>query len=106
MYRIALNVAISFFRREGRHDRRFAELDEAAGVADAGAVDPRVAMLLECIDELDPLNKALMLLHLDGYSHAEIADTVGITATNAATKLSRMRERLRIMMGEKTDGTR
>ena len=106
MYRIALNVAISFYRREGRHDWRFAELDEAADVADAQAENPRVTMLLECIDRLGPLDKALTLLQLDGYSHAEIAETVGITTTNAATKLSRIRERLRIMMGEKTDGTR
>ncbi|MBV9027040.1 MAG: sigma-70 family RNA polymerase sigma factor [Candidatus Eremiobacteraeota bacterium] len=106
MYRIALNVAISRFRREGRHDWRFSELDEAADVADGRPEDPRVTMLLECVDRLDPLDKALMLLQLDGYSHEEIADTVGITATNTATKLSRIRARLRIMMGEKTDGTR
>ncbi|MBV9232544.1 MAG: RNA polymerase sigma factor [Candidatus Eremiobacteraeota bacterium] len=113
MYRIALNVAISFFRRESRHGAGLVELDEAAPLRSASTENARVATLLECIEELQPLEKALMVLHLDGYNYAEIAEIVGITQTNAATKISRMRKRLRAMMdarfrtqGERTDGTR
>ena len=113
MYRIALNVAISFFRRESRYDAKRAELDEAAFIVESPIENARVATLLECIEELQPLEKALMLLHLDGYTYADIAEIVGITQTNAATKISRIRTRLRAMLGtrsrtqgEKNDGTR
>lgn len=60
--------------------------------------DPRAELLLECIDELNPLNKALVLLYLDGYTHAEIADVLGITPSNAATKLGRIKDTLRSAM--------
>lgn len=93
-YRIALNVAISFYRREERHERRRVTLDELPP-ADNVPEDPRVAELLECIEELDPLDKALVLLNLDGHSHAETADILGISETNSATKLGRIKDRLR-----------
>ena len=44
---------------------------------------------------LDPLNRALLLLYLDDHSYSEIATILGITETNVATKLSRLKERLR-----------
>ena len=93
-YRIALNVAISFYRRENRNEQLRVPLDEALPARE-GLEDPRVASLLECIDELGPLDKALVLLYLDGHSHAEIAEIVGISATNSMTKLARIKERLR-----------
>jgi RNA polymerase sigma factor (sigma-70 family) len=97
-YRIAFNVAISFFRSDARHTQRRAALDQAPASLENAPDDPRVALLLECIDELGPLDKALVLMHLDGYPHAEIADVLGITPTNAATKLGRIKDRLRRAM--------
>jgi RNA polymerase sigma factor (sigma-70 family) len=95
MYRIALNVAISFFRREDRHQRRRAPIEQAPPASERLPDDPLVARLLECIDDLGLLDKALVLLYLDGYSHSEIAGVLGITPTNASTKLARIKERLR-----------
>jgi RNA polymerase sigma factor (sigma-70 family) len=95
MYRIALNVAISSFRSEMRHAQRSVAVLEMPETAEPGPEEPRVAVLLECIDQLGPLDKALVLMHLDGFSHAEIADVLGITATNTATKLGRIKDRLR-----------
>ncbi|HEV3153696.1 MAG TPA: RNA polymerase sigma factor [Candidatus Baltobacteraceae bacterium] len=112
MYRISLNVAISFFRSEGRHVHRTTALEHAPELAEPIPEDPRVAVLLECIDELNPLDKALVLMHLDGYSYAEIADVLGISESNAGTKLARIKERLRRTMTahvakeETTNGTR
>jgi RNA polymerase sigma-70 factor (ECF subfamily) len=95
MYRVCLNVAISFFRSEERYIHTVRALDEIGGPAQSPPADPRVAQLLECIDELGAFDKALVLLHLDGYAHAEIASILGISSTNAATKLARIKDRLR-----------
>ena len=92
-YRIALNVAISFYRREERHERRQVPLEEP--FSQGTPEDSRVAALLECIEDLGPLDRALVLLHLDGHSHAEIAAMLGISESNSATKLARLKERLR-----------
>ena len=111
MYRIALNVAISYFRTEGRYART-AELERAPEASAGTPQDPRVAILMECIDELGPLDKALVLMHLDGYSYADIGDVLGISATNAGTKLGRIKERLRrsmtaqLLKEETENGTR
>ena len=57
--------------------------------------DERVSLLQRLIATLDPLNRALLLLYLDDHSYRDIANILGITETNVATKLSRLKERLR-----------
>lgn len=89
MYRIALNVAISFFRREDRYARLRAPIEQVSTAVELSTEDPRVARLLECLDELDPLDKALVVLSLEGYPYAEIGDILGITTSNAGTKFGR-----------------
>ena len=100
MYRIALNVAISFLRRNTRPVRQTIALDEIdQELADesvaATETDERIALLERIIASLDPLNRALLLLYLDDHSYRDIAAILGITETNVATKLSRLKERLR-----------
>lgn len=99
MYRIALNVAISFVRRR-RHDRHTEPLDDghAEVVGDAGVdyeTDERVRALDRFIAQLESLNRALLLLYLEERSYREIADILGISETNVATKISRLKQRIR-----------
>ncbi len=97
MYRIALNVAISFYRRETtrtRHvisddERLLNAIDETAGQSDD------LQLLYGFIAGLDPLNKALILLYLDGNNYLEIADVLGISETNVATKISRLKKTMK-----------
>jgi RNA polymerase sigma factor (sigma-70 family) len=100
MYRIALNVAISILRRNTRPARQTIPLDEIEReLADENAgtspTEERVAVLQRIISTLEPLNRALVLLYLDDHSYRDIATILGITETNVATKLSRLKERLR-----------
>ncbi len=101
MYRIALNVAISFYRSERRRSGRSVSLE--ASLLELAAPEPEsddVQLLRQFIGELEPLNKALMLLYLDGYSYEEIGEMLGISASNGATKLSRLKQRLRLQFQE------
>jgi RNA polymerase sigma-70 factor (ECF subfamily) len=52
-------------------------------------------LLAELMQKLDGMDRALALLYLEGYDHAAIAETLGITMTNVATRLSRIKEKLR-----------
>lgn len=102
LYRIALNVAISHLRREGGQAGRFEPLDEwhletLAGEP-AAEPDERLAALYAFIGELDALNRALILLYLEDKSYAEIAEVLGISAGNVATKVNRIKHRLRGQM--------
>lgn len=94
MYRIALNVAISFFRRESVRKRHTLPSDDRL-LTVVYPVEPpseEVALLYRFIDGLDPLNKALVLLYLDGHSHAASGEVLGLTATNVATRLNRLKD--------------
>lgn len=105
MYRVALNVAISHARRSRRFGAaHFEPLDaghlEVVAAADTSLSDgmehdERLIALHGLIARLDPLNRALVLLYLDDRSYAEIADVLGISETNVATKLNRIKQRLR-----------
>jgi len=98
LYRIALNVAISHLRRTGEASR-FEPLDEThletiAGESSAEP-DERLATLYAFIGELDALNRALILLYLEDRSYVEIAEVLGISTTNVATKINRIKQKLR-----------
>lgn len=97
MYRIALNVAISFYRKDKKD---FATPLTESIIAmvyeeEPGELEENVRMLYQFINELDELNKALMLLFLESKSHKEMAEVLGISETNVATKISRIKEKLK-----------
>ncbi len=101
MYRIALNVAISHVRST-RHRRKHAvPLDETLhDTADDNSADheadQQVRALHRFIAQQDPLNRALLLLYLEDHSYRDIAEVLGISETNVATKIGRLKQRIRI----------
>jgi len=111
MYRVALNVAISFARSQRWREPEPASLAEHA-IETIGDEDVErehgVRELRVFIAGLDELNRALILLYLDEHSYREIADILGISETNVATKINRVKQRLRATMNpeETNHGTR
>jgi len=101
MYRIALNVAISFYRKEKKSpvNNDFYKEDSIYSIADENendtALDYNIKLLKEFINNLNELNKALMLLYLEEKPYDEIAEILGITKTNVATKISRLKLKLK-----------
>lgn len=95
IYRIALNVAISFYRKENRRKQVDSPLsDGVLNMTDTGIPDETAAnigFLQQFIAELKELDKALMLLYLEEKSHKEIADIIGISISNVATKINRIK---------------
>jgi RNA polymerase sigma factor (sigma-70 family) len=107
MYRIALNVAISFYRSESTRTRHMISGDEQL-LEIADEPESRLEefrLLYEFIAGLDPLNKALILLYLDGNSYEEIADVAGITETNVATKLARLKNKMKQELSAATENS-
>jgi RNA polymerase sigma factor (sigma-70 family) len=108
LYRIALNVAISWLRAEAPRRRVSvpfeAELHDAA-VSTAFDADDGTRILRGFIDSQGPLDRALLLLYLEERPNNEIAEILGISATNVTTKINRLKERLRTY-SENKHGTR
>ncbi len=109
VYRIALNVAISFHRRERWHREGHLPIEaHAITIAAASEVEPGedVELLLRCIDDLGALDKALVLLYLDGNEHASIAEVLGISVSNVGTKLLRIKDKLRVAFEQRARSNR
>ena len=98
MYRVALNVAISFYRKH-RSDREVPLTLQENDVAESGpsneAMEEHLRRVQRFIDEQKTLDRALLLLYLERKPHAEIAEILGITETNTATRISRLKNKLK-----------
>lgn len=95
IYRIALNVAISFYRRERRHRAHAVPIDEQLIAVEVVEPSEDSALLMRWIAELGALEKALVLLYLDGNDHGAIAEVLGISVSNVGTKVARIKDKLR-----------
>ncbi len=99
IYRIALNTAISFYRKglvETKYSSEFLPKHENILVSkEIYKEDPNLKLLNQFIQQLKEIDKALILLYLEGLSHKEIATIVGISPTNVGTKLARIKNALR-----------
>jgi RNA polymerase sigma factor (sigma-70 family) len=97
-YRIAVNVAISFCRSQTRKKRDIVQTEPGAFdrlAAHEDEADDQLAQARALIDGLDELNRAPMILYLDDRSYAEIAEILGISETNVATKIARIKQKLK-----------
>lgn len=98
IYRIALNVAISYYRKDLKRKDHTA-LDESILVVvddeSDGEMNTRKQLLYSFISSLDKFNKAIIILHLDDHSHKEIAEILGITETNVGTKINRIKNKFK-----------
>ncbi|MEP7318317.1 MAG: sigma-70 family RNA polymerase sigma factor [Panacibacter sp.] len=95
IYRIALNTAISFYRKETRRKKVSNPLLEGilhfVDTNAANETEQNIGILQQFIAELKELDKALMLLYLEEKNYKEIAEIIGISETNVATKISRIK---------------
>jgi len=99
MYRVALNVAISFYRKEKKTENTVPLGDRPIEAEDDSAESrERELNLLKLqgfIKELKELDRALMILYLEEKSHREIAEIMGISESNVSTKVARIKEKLK-----------
>ena len=81
VYRVALFSGIEWSRKEKRHAEKRENLDvvEHMGGIVPNDEDPRIAWLYQQIAKLEPVDRSLMLLLLEGLSYKDMAQTLGIT---------------------------
>lgn len=99
IYRISLNVAISFYRKESGRKRISnpitTDIFDFSEAEISDEKETNLGLLNQMISELNDLNKALMLLYLEEKSYKEISEIIGITETNVATKIGRIKSKLK-----------
>jgi RNA polymerase sigma-70 factor (ECF subfamily) len=95
IYRIAINTAIKWVRKERKHDQTEA-IDNIQSLLQENKVqiDERLAWLYEEIHQLNEIDRSIALLLLDGFSYKEMAAMLGITESNVGVKINRIKKQL------------
>lgn len=99
IYRIALNVAISFYRKDTRRKSISLPITDerllTIGNDEPSETENNLRLLQQFLAELKELDRALMFLYLEEKSHQQIAEILGISTTNVSTKIGRIKEQLK-----------
>ena len=98
LYRIALNVAISNYRKTKSKKDTVPISEELLTIQTAGEetdLTEKIGSLQMFISGLKELDKALMLLYLEEKSHKEIGEILGLSGTNVATRINRAKKILK-----------
>lgn len=109
IYRVTHNAALTWKRAERSYRRRIdsfrdmgpsspESIDETAGAAPTDSL----SLLYAAIRSLDPLDRSLVLLQLDGVSYAQIAEIHGLSESNVGVRLNRIKHKLTATLQEKT----
>ncbi len=95
IYRVALNSCVSFYRKH-RPRGINVDVDQAIEIeADDGSHTEQLREMYRLIGSLGKVDKAIVLLWLEDCSYDQIADIVGMTRANVASRLHRIKQRLR-----------
>ena len=100
MYRIALNTAISGYRKQTRLVRTEDLREMHLNISEAGSddYDENFQRLQWAIRQLTEIERAMIMMALEEIPYEEIAETIGITQNNVRVRMNRIREKLKKLM--------
>lgn len=98
MYRVALNTAITLYRKSKRLPKT-QDVDSVLFKVKSEQYDPteeqQLSLMYGAIKELGDIEKALVFLYLEDKNYTEIAETLGISEVNARVKMNRIKNKLK-----------
>lgn len=101
MYRVALNTAITLYRKSKRTINTY-ELEIFQYKIKAEEYDDteeqQLKLLYEAVHQLNDIEKALVFLYLEEKDYREISETLGISEVNARVKMNRIKTKLRNLL--------
>jgi RNA polymerase sigma-70 factor (ECF subfamily) len=109
IHRVAHNAALTWRRGAATYRRqleRFAAEPLPAPDSLRPGEDEALAAIYAAIRRLPPVDRSLLLLHLDGLGYAAIAEIHGLSENHVGVRLTRLRQRLTLLLHETTDELR
>ncbi|MEO0340951.1 MAG: sigma-70 family RNA polymerase sigma factor [Bacteroidota bacterium] len=101
IYRIALNRALAKFRKNEINLAFKADIPQTQKVNQKESISGNKERLFEAIRKLNQAERALIALYLEDYPYREIAAITGITENYVGVKISRIKEKLKIILNKK-----
>jgi RNA polymerase sigma factor (sigma-70 family) len=104
MYRVAINTSITFFKIDKRRPDQSEISPNMDVVDDAEGEDKesQLAHFYRAVKTLNKIEKAIILLFIEGYSHNDIAKQLGLSCGNTRVKLNRTKQKIKKLI--KTQG--
>lgn len=101
MYRVALNTAITLYRKQKRKVKT-QDIDAIGFKIEADVYDDtteqNLKLMYAAVKELNDIDKALVFLYLEDKNYTEISETLGISEVNARVKMNRVKKKLRTIL--------
>lgn len=97
MYRIALNTCISGMRKKLRRPQHISILDLDEYLIAPDSMEENIKEMYKLIYKLQTLERAIILLYLEEKTYQEIADITGLTLSNIAVRINRIKDKLKKM---------
>ncbi len=94
LYRVSLNTAIKWIRKEKKHRNQVDLEDTQHLLHDTGEKDERLDWLYDEISKMNDADKSLTLLLLEGMSYKEMAEITGLNPNNIGVKIHRIKNEL------------
>ncbi|CAA9196442.1 RNA polymerase sigma factor [Flavobacterium collinsii] len=97
MYRVAVNTAIVFLKKEKRKVDKYEIASEniKEDEGDSQIKESQIDHFYKAVQKLEKIDKAIIFYQLEGFSHKEIGENLGISEGNARVKLNRAKEKLK-----------
>ena len=97
MYRVAVNTAIVFLKKEKRKVDKYQIPSENVKEEenDSQIKESQLDHFYKAVQKLEKIDKAIIFYQLEGFSHKEIGENLGISEGNARVKLNRAKEKLK-----------
>lgn len=103
MYRVALNTAITTFKKNKRRPDQNRLTYENFELKDEGydtETEENIKTLHRAVAQLTGVEKSIVLLFLENKKYEEIAEITGITQNYVRVKMNRIKKKLKKFMGE------
>ncbi|MGL6129790.1 RNA polymerase subunit sigma-70 [Chryseobacterium artocarpi] len=104
MYRVALNTAITLFRKPQKKDAQAVDVDISTLKMEYEEYEDdehKLKKMYKAIYELSDVEKALIMMYLEDKPYKEIGEILGITEGNARVKMNRAKNNLRTKINTK-----
>jgi RNA polymerase sigma factor (sigma-70 family) len=98
MYRVALNTAIVFFKKQKRRPDSqplLYDFERADEISANNEKEEKLAFFYKAVQQLGKVEKALIYLYMEDQPYGEIAAHFGITEVNLRVRLNRVKNKLK-----------
>lgn len=105
LYRVAINTSISWIRKEKKYKLNDSDETQWLSVSDENPFyieeekKEQIRALHAAIQQLNDLDRTLVMLYLDEVAYADVAEILGLTVANVKVKMNRVKKRLRKILG-------